>query len=40
MVELASVGYYIVMGAIGDCKVVIVLMAFCKRLFVIVVGVL
>ena len=40
MVEVALVGYSIVMVAVGDWNVVIVVSAFCKLLFVIVVGVL
>ena len=40
MVEVALVGYCIVMVAVGDCNVVIMVVAFCKLLFVIVVGVL
>ena len=40
MVEVALVGYRIVMVVVGDCNVVIVVMDFCKLLFVIVVGVL
>ena len=39
--EVALVGYCIVMVAVGDCNVVIVVMAFCKLFFlVIVVGLL
>ena len=40
LVEVALVGYCIVMVAAGDCNVVIVVVTFCKLLFVIVVGVL
>ena len=40
MVEVALVGYCIVMVAVGDCNVVIVVAVFCNSLFVIVVGVL
>ena len=40
MVEVALVGYCIVMVAGGECNVVIVVVAFCKLLFVIVEGVL
>ena len=34
------VGYCIVVVVVGDCNVVIMVMAFCKLLFVMVVGVL
>ena len=40
MVEVAVVWYYIVVVVIGDCNVVIEVVAFCKLSFVIVVGVL
>ena len=40
MVEVAVVGYCIIVVVVGDCKVVIEGVAFCKLLFVIVVGVL
>ena len=40
MVEVALVGYCIVMAAVGDCNIMIVVVDFCKLLFVIVVGVL
>ena len=40
MVKVALVGYCIVMVVVGDCKIVIEVVAFCKLLFVIVVGVL
>ena len=40
MVEVALVGYFIVMVAVRDCNVVILVVAFCKLLFVIVVGVM
>ena len=40
MVEVAVVGYCILVVGVGDCKKVILVVAFCKLLFVIVVGVL
>ena len=33
MMEVALVGYCILMVAVGDCNVVIVVVAFCKLLF-------
>ena len=38
MVEVAEVGYCIVVVVVGDCNVVIVVGAFCQLSFVIVVG--
>ena len=40
MIEVDVVGYCIVVVVVGDCNVVIVMVAFSKLLFVIVVGVL
>ena len=40
MVEVAVVGYCIVVVVVGDCNVVIGVVAFCKLLYVIVVRVL
>ena len=40
MMEVALVGYCIVLVVVGDCNVVVVVAAFCKLLFVIVLGVL